>query len=60
MGVIGQIYSMVAECVCCLSQLPQLPAGPPLSDRTVAAGKVVFQALAVQGGGGAAREGKLH
>lgn len=47
------------ECVCCLSQLPELPAGPPLSDRTAAAGKVLFQALAV-GGGGTAREGKLH
>lgn len=39
------------ECVCCLSQLPQLPAGPPLSDRTAAAGKVLFRALAVQRGG---------
>lgn len=48
------------ECVCCLSQLPELPAGPPLSDRTAAAGKVLFQALAVGGVGGTAREGKLH
>lgn len=51
-SMMGQIYSgMAVECVCCLSQLPELPAGPPLSDTTAAAGKVPFQALALQRGG---------
>lgn len=47
------------QCVCCFNQLPQLPAGPPLSDRTAAAGKVLFQALAVQRGvGGNSKRGE--